>query len=100
MSEPRWTRGPWVAARPSIGATIPGLDLNRREVYGIDRRRRSICRLNEFLDNWTEEDEANLNLILAAPALYEALAAVMRAHDTEEWPAARAALAKAKGETG
>ena len=69
-----WTPGPWVGSRTLIGSSHG--DPNRREVYGTDRQRaddkfptRSVCRLNEFLHEWTPEDEANFNLILAAPTL-------------------------------
>ncbi len=49
-------------------------DPNRREVYGFGAEdvrfpNRSVCRLNEFLKDWTPEDEANLRLILRAPEL-------------------------------
>lgn len=50
--------------------------------------------------------EANAHLIAAAPELYEALEGIMRAEARDrvmpagaEWDAARAALAKARGES-
>ncbi len=124
MTDTPWTPGPWIASTTLLG----GGDVNRREVYGYERHRlntgsagkppsecgvfqtRSICRLNEFMHDWTAEDEANLRLILAAPELYEALALLLR--ETElagladardyGWPnailATRAALAKVRGE--
>lgn len=98
MSERKWTPGPWVIeGRPPnmkvfFSGTIPG-------------NRRSPCMM---LD---DDQEANANLIAAAPDLFEALETLLRkfkncarshGNDDETIEEAtaptRAALAKARGE--
>jgi hypothetical protein len=77
------TPGPWKASGFSISAKGSGHIAKALEVY-MDRTTR----------------EANARLIASAPDLLEALEAVIaisdRKHDA--WDAAKAAIAKAKGE--
>ena len=86
MSKPAWTPGPWsVKSIPGHGDSIVGAG-------GLQ-----VVRIGQI----SKMDLANARLIAAAPELYEALKAFMFAdgHDDfeDEWPAARAALAKAEG---
>ncbi len=110
MTDTPWTPGPWIASATLLGPS----DVNRREVYGYERHRlntgsagkppnecgvfqtRSICRLNEFMLDWTAEDEANLRLILNTTRMYEALASVVRAFERDDELTQEVALAIAR----
>jgi len=92
MAETKWTPGPWrrnghIGNAEWIVAAKPFAQI--ATVYG---------------PNVTAESDANAQLIAAAPGLYEALADIVRVLDSlgqsklERVEAARAALAKARGE--
>ena len=92
MSEAKHTPGPW-KARFEEAYYVTGPDLGRvammnlKGAYGLGGRRTG------------EESAANCRLIAAAPALYEALAALVeRGTDSPEHMAAERALALARGE--
>ena len=91
MSEPKWTPGPWTAERGNIGSAHP-LFVVAPHMDG--------------LKPWTDADA---HLIAAAPELYETLERIVKWMDIQGYNAlyqddtaikdARAALAKARGET-
>ena len=91
MNEPKWTPGPWRVETSGRGSLCVASD----DAW--------IC---GELDNQphemrTSEAEANAHLIAAVPELYEALQNVIREADrkTDAFNRARAALAKARGES-
>jgi hypothetical protein len=88
LSAPKWTPGPW--KRGTLARDI---------IFGADWK--VIAEVLQRLSK--EESEANVALIAAAPDLYAALEAVLSiiwwAHgDGQHYQAAKAALAKARGE--
>lgn len=93
MSERRekFTPGPWVADGTTVYADA---FKSGRNVYG------AVACLAIGEDDTAFQEIANAHLIAAAPDLYEALEGVLRVADrqTVEFDAARAALAKARGE--
>jgi len=103
MSETKFTPGPWIQAGPSFGepkmkfanSVIPDRD---DDEYPDD-----ICEMP--FPYYDEEQEANAQLIAAAPELYDALNAMLTHMGMDEdeftkvtFDQARAALAKARGE--
>lgn len=102
MTEPKWAPGPWEVDEDYR----PGMSWNRHIVYGSDRENR-VCFMSHSDGRAPERDRANAHLIAAAPELYEALLHIADeietdgGVDTSDWlnmAAARAALAKARGE--
>ncbi len=99
MSELRATPGPWVVERSVI----------RGDADHLGRTVAVASTLNvawPFGRRAAKEEPYNAHLIAAAPELYEALVALMDLESRDrvmpagpEWDAARAALAKARGET-
>ena len=92
MNEKRFTPGPW-EYHSGVGPTF----VIEAATAG------QFARVSRWTQGNRAEAEANARLIAAAPDLYEALQAFIDAGDghddfTDEWPAARAALAKARGE--
>ena len=94
MSDTKWTPGKWFIN--SRAAT---------NVFGGPNQR-CIASCGGYSDNRIEdcglsENVANAQLIAAAPDLYEALAGLERSARKQGWDvsAARAALAKARGES-
>ena len=99
MSAVKHTPGPWVAQERSnsmidihhsLGAVKGAITL-------------SLCRV-QSRESWIEESKANARLIAAAPDLLEALLGLLNAdapaiYTPRLWDSARAAVAKAKGET-
>ena len=90
MSKPAWTPGPW---NTEAGDSVINV------LHGTERV--AATNTKPYWKKYDERDVANARLIAAAPELYEALKAFMFAdgHDDfeDEWPAARAAIAKAEG---
>ncbi|WP_162405132.1 hypothetical protein [Pseudoxanthomonas jiangsuensis] len=86
MSEMKHTPGPWFASGRYIGT------FNHKSAIG-ECRSASGC--------WSDDEPASANarLIAAAPELLEALIGVLRVADraTDEFDAARSAIAKATG---
>ena len=94
--EAKFTPGPW---RLQYYATQDGKGGTKENwVIGVDDN--YISRLSA----WTPEQEANANLIAAAPELLEAVEHVLIASedngnmDDIDWNMLRAAIAKARGE--
>lgn len=100
-NETKWTPGPWVVGEsshnglPCVDACDPNdgqLMIEICEVWGEDRA-----------ESETEMSRANAHLISAAPELYEALASMLEECEDDEFAPhvmeAKAALAKARGET-
>jgi hypothetical protein len=87
MTESKWTAGPWRVGRP--------LDLGSVEISTVvDDTLNLLCHVDI-------NGPANARLIAAAPELYEALDAMVFAHEVirpMNFDRARAALAKARGE--
>lgn len=84
------TPGPWKATGKEVGTDYEATHGMVASIIGMPNR-------------W--ETEANARLIAAAPDLYAAVEALLALHaddgtrdDVPEWKAARAALAKARGE--
>ena len=98
MNKTNWTPGPWEVQRDSglrIYITQPNDAKNRVPGYYAEVRR--------FTPN-ANQVEANAKLIAAAPDLYDALELLVDTNDSGGWPSAaiviaRAALAKARGES-
>lgn len=92
------TPGPWRADPPNLN---PKHGLPPKEFWSIRGVDEHGCVSHEIarLTGWQKTDEANANLLGAAPDLYAALQAVLRVADikTIEYDLARFALAKAKG---
>lgn len=90
MIEPKFTKGPWSI----IGGTMRQESLDWHVVRAGERQQ-LVAKVLEL------DSDANAHLICAAPKLYEALVGVIRVADrkTDEFDAARAALAEARGET-
>lgn len=90
MSETRFTPGPW-GVRRTEWDTI-------QVMIGPPGDQVGICEASAF----DQKSEANAHLIAAAPDLYAALHALVwdgpAVDDSPLWEAARAALAKARGE--
>lgn len=97
----KWTLGPWVAQKgyghepEHISWTIRPKGSSWESVATAWRNLHPESRVTR------DAMDANANLIAAAPELYDALESVVRIadRDTVEFAAARAALAKARGET-
>lgn len=85
--KPAWTAGPWIV-RDGLAS---GIEIVGKSVRGKDR---VVARCHG------NNRKANADLLVAAADLYEALEAVVRIADrnTVEFDAARAALARARGE--
>lgn len=94
MNEPKFTKGPW--------------SISRYASTHVVANERGICSAGNYSSNMSEgvltENEANAQLIAAAPKLYEALEAML---EHAEWSTpqgkaafdnARAVLAEARGE--
>lgn len=113
MNEPKWTKGPWEAL-PQNGA---GPMIVHIFDTGNQMRPTGYRLIAHMLErgNSLDQDRANAHLIAAAPDLYEALetvAQLLRDHHGDQssedgwqneeirdaWLAARAVLAKARGE--
>jgi hypothetical protein len=109
--QPKWTPGPWFIVTPTQGfevCTIHGVERQPTE-DGLGQtwvyiRPESLVRDGEW--HWPDEAEctANAHLIAAAPDLYAALDGLLGLLDAgslyePQAYAARAALAKARGET-
>lgn len=95
MSQPKWQPGPWKVDPDHR----PGMAWNRHIVFGDGDGR--ICFMAHSGGGNPERDQANANLIAAAPELYAALDGLLAApRETAAAAeiAARAALAKARGE--
>ena len=103
-----WTPGPWRVEKghsdwglPRSHAVIPDggkfdFDGMIAEVHSLQPYCAGESKANI---EKASTDIANANLIAAAPDLYEALADLVYAHEGQPgWGAARAALAKARGE--
>jgi hypothetical protein len=95
------TQGPWVVMPKGFAKS--GL-WQAPTVYATDDELRyvAVCACADFANGANVTDNlANAHLISAAPDLLEALEAVVRVADrkTDEFDKARAAIAKAKGET-
>ena len=95
MSDTKWTPGPW-----AIAAGYKTMLLVESRFGG------TVCDIECHCDVETgilpsEEEEGNANLIAAAPDLYNALSTLADAWERKSLPcdAARAALAKARGES-
>lgn len=110
MNETRFTPGPWSAVNDGT-ATEPMMSVKAARIAG--RPPRHEVALVATGDSPQEMETANAHLIAAAPTLYEALSAIIDACDragkdddlsivdtfTDAMEdAARAALAKARGE--
>ena len=91
------TPGPWRVSPSVEGMLCIFADVNHRQDGYLDA---CVCAVSAIMDK-TEIDEANARLIAAAPELLEALERVVAIadRDTVEFNAAKAAIAKAKGET-
>lgn len=92
------TPGPWIGAGPSFGDPLPRY-IN--EIVTVDENddgfAETICRLPfDYLD---AENEANALLIAAAPDLLDALQSLVNHLTDDDYEIARAAIAKATGET-
>lgn len=97
MSAPQFTPGPWFPNTPSNRRVfMPNDTVEIKAAGGL------VACL--YAENWPHgQDERNARLIAAAPELYEALAEFVAGADAghvsvEADNAARAALAKARGE--
>ena len=98
------TPGPWIGAGPSFGDPLPRYTTEIiTESEDENGEVRSICELP--VAHHDDENEANARLIAAAPALLAALIGMADLYDTDDgcrtlpqYVAARAAIAKAKGE--
>ena len=91
MGESKHTQGPW-----------RGMSSDYFLIHGdIDQRNLLVATLCPI--DYGDEDIANVNLVAAAPDLLAALEGLMNPKgflpDYEEYEAAEAAIAKAKGET-
>lgn len=90
----KWTRHPWWS----------GLNqFNQRAVFANNAFGKPAPVVERVSGNNAEETRANAHLIAAAPDLYEALRVIadrFPGFQDREFKAARAALAKARGETG
>lgn len=105
MSELRATPGPW---QRSLSKETGGSFIEHIDSQYVSHIVAFVHASHDMFDPPipTKEDEANAHLIAAAPELYEALVALMDLESRDrvmpagpEWDAARAALAKARGET-
>ena len=102
-----FTKGPWWACQNS--ATVWGVrtfrdyETPKTADIGSDTGATITHSVGDHTEQRTSGNEkANAHLIAAAPELYEALEAVVATDadgETPQWKAARAALAKARGET-
>ena len=92
MTDTKWTAGPFRLVIEAHQWIIAPQSKPADEVYGV------AC--YESFDFITDEEVANGLLFAAAPDLYEALAGLERSARKQGWDvdAARAALAKARGE--
>ena len=105
MSELRATPGPW---QRSLSKETGGSFIEHIDSQYVSHIVAFVHASHGMFDPPipTKEDEANAHLIAAAPELYEALVALMDLESRDrvmpagpEWDSARAALAKARGET-
>ena len=101
MSDTKHTPGPWSV----INRGEPTLQVNHVTAWYVGGQPKAESSVAVVYFNGTQEGAANARLIAAAPALYEALAAMVEADDAH-WPidraemvryAAREALAAAEG---
>lgn len=95
MSEPKFTKGPWVTKDREITGPV-GVAVARAGICAIVSGRHGSYSIGE------SEALANARLMGAAPELFEALEALLldmqhRVRDEESMAKARAALAKALG---
>ena len=98
MSERKWTPGKWSVYEDERETYWPGIDAGRTSIVVWGDQQEN----NGVQGDTLEEAKANAHLIAAAPDLYEALDRLVRyinAPSTEAYLSARAALAKARGET-
>lgn len=98
MSERKWTPGKWSVYEVERETYWPGIDAGRTSIVVWGDQQEN----NGVQGDTLEEAKANAHLIAAAPDLYEALDRLVRyinAPSTEAYLSARAALAKARGET-
>lgn len=110
MGECKWTPGPWVVDFGSVISQAQSLHKGRTHGYGCGND--FVADLNdgeyhEYTDR--DEQDANANLIAAAPDLYKALEGMVREAELDRlgmwvgWGSliskSSAALAKARGET-
>lgn len=86
------TPGPWQDGSLGLVTDCSGPE----PIYS---RQIALVKARQYPD-YTAEEKANLRLIAAAPSLLKALEGVLRVADraTDEFDAARAALARARGE--
>lgn len=91
------TPGPWTFTGAAEARAKDGINLN--QICFGDKSRNRVCTVAGHGVS-KEENDANARLIAAAPELLEALEGVLRVADrkTVEFDAARAAIAKARGE--
>lgn len=61
------TPGPWTVTQTLLGG---GSDVNRRVICSSIPPFREIATINYHMHKWTEEDEANLQLILSSVNSY------------------------------
>jgi hypothetical protein len=101
MAETKWTPGPWVASGITVWSDRPGKSERLFQVLRFGAGR-------------DDERQANVDLIAAAPDLYEALREQAESHDADGTPcfcgntdsdehaaycrSARSALAAARGD--
>lgn len=87
------TKGPWLVELPSLDVISDEEDVSICSVQPVDAG-------GPKMFHHGEETRTNARLIAAAPDLLEALEGVLRVADrqTDEFDAARAAIAKARGE--
>lgn len=68
MTEPKYTKGPWIAAPYSSVVGAPVVSRMGRSIASV-----TYFKLGEHFQNHDSESEANGHLIAAAPELLEAL---------------------------
>jgi hypothetical protein len=94
----RWTHGPWYVAEFAVEHEEAGAAIRTEGGERVAHTAGAHSMRPER--HW--RDQANANMIAAAPELYEALEAMLEFGDTEKRASAelnaRAALAKARGE--
>lgn len=99
---PTWTKGEWQIAPHAEDDTVLHIVSNYEVMPGGVEKANWIAEVDLQEDD--AENRANANLLSAAPELYEALRRLLEAYDeplddeSDRAEAARAALAKARGE--
>lgn len=104
MSETKFTPAPWKA---EYGSVVTDYKPDTKRIHGYGADNDFVCDLNdgEYHEYYSaDEQEANTNLIAAAPELYEALDRLVNWIETEYGCTERVndaveAMAKARGET-